>query len=307
MMVSGYGFPAAAPEAPETLVLVHMVTIGWLSLLMWGALFQFVPVLVAKPLQSAGLVLPALLTMLLGLGCLLAGFLQLSGTFDTGLPLLAPAGVLLPSGFRAGDLGDRAHTLACASSYLAGALCCRRTGLRHRNRRIRRLPDVCLVRVRHGARPRRLQGTARAIARRGRLWWVARFHGNRRELPPVVHVHARSRTGRRHRSRGMVVRNWRTRAADLHRAIHVSTRVRRRSRRSGSRHSCWRGACLLCSRPNFPLPQPPAAKYRAQHQGGLRRHRHALPVSFDTCGGAPNGHSRQACRLQSSIWWLPDG
>lgn len=101
LMTAGYGFPATAAEAPETLLLVHMVTIGWLSLLMCGALFQFVPVLVARPLVGQFLVLPVLLCLLAGLGCLLAGFLSLSGTLETMLPLLGLAAILLPAGFAA--------------------------------------------------------------------------------------------------------------------------------------------------------------------------------------------------------------
>jgi hypothetical protein len=99
MMAAGYGFPAAPIEAPETLVLVHAVTIGWLSLLMCGALLQFVPVLVARPLRARRLALPALLFLLSGLACLLAGFLDLAGTVETDLPLLLAAALLLPAGF----------------------------------------------------------------------------------------------------------------------------------------------------------------------------------------------------------------
>lgn len=99
MMVMGLGYPATAVEDPQTLILVHTVTIGWLSLLMCGALFQFVPVLVAQPLIGAGMVLPALVSLLAGLVSLLAGFLQLSGDLETELPFLPVAGILLPLGF----------------------------------------------------------------------------------------------------------------------------------------------------------------------------------------------------------------
>ncbi|PSH61995.1 hypothetical protein CU102_26260 [Phyllobacterium brassicacearum] len=79
MMVAGYGFPSAPLRAPETLMLVHIVAIGWLTLLMLGALLQFVPVLVGRSLRAQRLALPALLLILVGLLCLEAGFAALAG------------------------------------------------------------------------------------------------------------------------------------------------------------------------------------------------------------------------------------
>lgn len=99
LMAVGYGFPGDAIEAPETLVVVHLVAIGWLSLLMCGALFQFVPVLVAEPLRRSTLVLPVLACLTLGLAFLLAGFLQLAGSLESDLPFLVLGGCLLPLGF----------------------------------------------------------------------------------------------------------------------------------------------------------------------------------------------------------------
>jgi hypothetical protein len=115
MMAIGYGFPSAALRAPETLILVHMVTIGWLSLLMCGALFQFVPVLVARPLHSNTLPLPTLLLLLAGFAALILGFLQLAGDVDPSLPCFVLAGALLGLGF-ALVLWNLARTLWAAST-----------------------------------------------------------------------------------------------------------------------------------------------------------------------------------------------
>ena len=99
LMVSGYGYPAVAIGAPETLVLVHVVAIGWLSVLMAGALLQFVPVLVARPLVGGWAAAPALALLVGGLGCLVAGFVALSGALDLPLFLLPVGGGMLFSGF----------------------------------------------------------------------------------------------------------------------------------------------------------------------------------------------------------------
>ena len=99
LMICGYGYPVADLRAPETLVLVHLVSIGWLSLLMCGALFQFLPVLVNRPLASNSLPLPALICLIGGLGLLVAGFLQLGGQIDPSPSFLPFGGVLLGAGF----------------------------------------------------------------------------------------------------------------------------------------------------------------------------------------------------------------
>ncbi|WP_371748281.1 hypothetical protein [Bradyrhizobium sp. CCBAU 53338] len=98
-MAAGFGFPAADLGSPDTLVVVHMVCIGWLSLAMCGALFQFVPVLVAKPLFAESWELPSLGLLTTGLGALLAGFLALGGRLPAWLWLLPLAAALLVAGF----------------------------------------------------------------------------------------------------------------------------------------------------------------------------------------------------------------
>ena len=99
LMVAGYGYPAVPIAAPETLVLVHVVAIGWLSLLMCGALFQFVPVLVARPLHSNSLPLPTLGCLVAGLVALLFAFLKMAGQIDLDLAYFPLAATLLAAGF----------------------------------------------------------------------------------------------------------------------------------------------------------------------------------------------------------------
>jgi hypothetical protein len=99
LMAAGYGYPAAPIQSLQTFVLVHLVALGWLSLLLCGALFQFVPVLVARPLFSDALPLPALVALLCGIAALIGGFLQLEGQVGLHVSLLPTAAVLLAFGF----------------------------------------------------------------------------------------------------------------------------------------------------------------------------------------------------------------
>jgi hypothetical protein len=99
LMASGLGYPADGLRSPGTLVVVHLVTIGWLSLLMCGALFQFVPVLVNRPIAANWLALPALLLVVVGLVSLLSGFLAMDGLLETPAPFLPIGGLLLCLGF----------------------------------------------------------------------------------------------------------------------------------------------------------------------------------------------------------------
>ena len=84
--------------ASSTLVLVHLVTIGWLSLTMCGALGQFIPVLTGKPLRSDRLPLTILALLVAGLIALVLGFLRLGGSVRFQLPFLTVAALLLGAG-----------------------------------------------------------------------------------------------------------------------------------------------------------------------------------------------------------------
>lgn len=78
---------------------VHLLAIGWLSQLMIGALLQFVPVLVSRPLFAPRLALPAMLLLWTGLSGLCLSFLALDGVLDLPLGLFGLSGFLLTGGF----------------------------------------------------------------------------------------------------------------------------------------------------------------------------------------------------------------
>lgn len=99
LMLAGIGYPGAGLAEPATLIVVHVTAIGWLSLAMAGALLQFVPVLVSRPLALPQLALPALLTIIAGLALLCAGFAALAGWTDWPFALMPLAGLGLLFGF----------------------------------------------------------------------------------------------------------------------------------------------------------------------------------------------------------------
>jgi hypothetical protein len=99
LMAAGFGFPSYPIKAPETLILVHVVAIGWLSLLISGALIQFVPVIVVKPLVHPELPVVALALLVGGLASLVLGFLRLAGHSVGPVPWLPLGAIGLASGF----------------------------------------------------------------------------------------------------------------------------------------------------------------------------------------------------------------
>jgi hypothetical protein len=113
LLVAGFGYPVATLAAPETLIVVHIVAIGWLSLLVCGALFQFVPVLVAGKLLSAKLAAIALPVLNIGLICLICGFAGLAGLIAAPSRALPIGGLLLLFGFCLVGI-SLAHTLWAA-------------------------------------------------------------------------------------------------------------------------------------------------------------------------------------------------
>lgn len=74
LVVAGLTWPVQPVSAPVTLIAVHLLTIGWLLLLMLGALFQFIPVITSKTLPSQALALLTLILVQAGLIGMIGGF-----------------------------------------------------------------------------------------------------------------------------------------------------------------------------------------------------------------------------------------
>lgn len=104
LFVLGFSDLLAGLRKPATLVGVHLTTIGWLSLLMLGALYQFVPVITNTRLYSQRLPLLSLLAIVVGLGSMLLGFLALGGTWPSLIGLLPIGGALVLTGFVLGAI-----------------------------------------------------------------------------------------------------------------------------------------------------------------------------------------------------------
>ncbi len=95
LFVFGFSDPIAGLRAPATLLGVHIITIGWLSLLMLGALHQFVPVITNTQLYSQRLPLYSLVAIVAGLLAMLGGFLALGGVLTGAVILGLPVGGFL--------------------------------------------------------------------------------------------------------------------------------------------------------------------------------------------------------------------
>lgn len=77
LIVGGWGLPGGALQAPATLATVHLLTIGWLTVLMFAALRQFVPVIAAGRPRGDVVALPALIAVTGGLTSMAIGFLTI--------------------------------------------------------------------------------------------------------------------------------------------------------------------------------------------------------------------------------------
>lgn len=120
LLATGYADPVNGLGQPATLIMVHLTTIGWLSLMMFGALYQFIPVMTSTQLYSQRLPLVSFIAIVAGLLAMIAGFLGLDGVALTSAIYLPLGGVLVLAGFTLG-VANLAMTLWGARPLLLPA------------------------------------------------------------------------------------------------------------------------------------------------------------------------------------------
>ncbi len=91
-MVAGATFPDLALLTPTTLAAVHLVTVGWVTILMLGALHQFVPVITASGAAAGKSALVSLVAIAVGLIGMETGFIALDGRLGPSAVASLPAG-----------------------------------------------------------------------------------------------------------------------------------------------------------------------------------------------------------------------
>ncbi len=122
LMVLGLSYPIRPLAAPATLATVHLVTIGWLTLLMLGVLHQFIPVIGAKRLHSQAASGVTFWLVAGGLVLLVLGFLSMPSLL---LPIggtLVLAGVLIAV-WNLGVTLAASRPLRLPALYVTASLC----------------------------------------------------------------------------------------------------------------------------------------------------------------------------------------
>lgn len=127
-MVFGFTFPTTDLLAPTTLATVHLITIGWLTVLILGALHQFVPIITAGSQAAGNSALTSLIAIVTGLIFMEAGFVSLTGQLPQGLIVFLPFGgaaVLIGSTIGAVALARilwQTRPLGFSSQFIAAGL-----------------------------------------------------------------------------------------------------------------------------------------------------------------------------------------
>lgn len=95
LIVFGYAGSVTNYSTVGNLITIHLITIGWLTLLIFGALFQFVPVITTVKLKAQWPSLVMLITAETGLLLMISGFVGMSTIHPAMVRLLPVGGVIV--------------------------------------------------------------------------------------------------------------------------------------------------------------------------------------------------------------------